>query len=129
MARVRKYGSRLWATVIITAVRDQDGHLIGFGKVTKDLTARVRSEEQLRELSGRLLRMQDEERGRLGRELHDTIGQYLSALKMSLEIVGSTPAAKTADSLTECIRIADQCIREVRTISYLLYPPMLEEMG
>jgi signal transduction histidine kinase len=83
----------------------------------------------LRELSGRLLRMQDEERGRLGRELHDTIGQYLSALKMSLEVVGSTPAAKTAASLTECIRITDECIREVRTISYLLYPPMLEEMG
>src|SRR5207253_9284362 len=84
------------------------------------------SERSLRELSGQLLRMQDQERGRLGRELHDTIGQYLSALKMGLEILGSTPAAKTADSLAECIRIADQCIREVRTISYLLYPPMLE---
>ena len=134
--RVRKDGSRFWASVVITALKDDSGALYGFSKVTRDTSEKRKtqqalegSERSLRELSGRLLRMQDEERGRLGRELHDTIGQYLSALKMSLEILGSTPAAKTADSLAECIRIADQCIREVRTISYLLYPPMLEEMG
>src|SRR5437588_592207 len=134
--RLRKDGSRYWASVVITALKDDSGALYGFSKVTRDMSEKRKaqealegSERSLRELSGRLLRMQDEERGRLGRELHDTIGQYLSALKMSLEILGSTPAAKTADSLAECIRIADQCIREVRTISYLLYPPMLEEMG
>jgi PAS domain S-box-containing protein len=133
--RVRKDGSRFWASVVITALKDDSGAPYGFSKVTRDISEKRKtqqalegSERSLRELSGRLLRMQDEERGRLGRELHDTIGQYLSALKMSLEMVGSTPA-KTAGSLSECIRITDECIREVRTISYLLYPPMLEEMG
>jgi PAS domain S-box-containing protein len=134
--RLRKDGSRFWASVVITALKDDSGALYGFSKVTRDMSEKRKtlealegSERSLRELSGRLLRMQDEERGRLGRELHDTIGQYLSALKMSLEVADSPPAAKTAGSLAECIRITDECIREVRTISYLLYPPMLEEMG
>lgn len=142
--RVRKDGSRFWASVVITALRDDTGALYGFSKVTRDITEKRRaqqalekshaaltaSEHSLRELSGRLLRMQDEERGRLGRELHDTIGQYLSALKMTLEVLTSTPPPKRSEEqLAECIRITDDCIREVRTISYLLYPPMLEEMG
>jgi PAS domain S-box-containing protein len=129
--RVRKDGSRFWANVIITAVRDHDDQLLGFGKVTRDLTERKRSEEQMRELSGRLLKMQDEERGRLGRELHDTIGQYLSAAKMSLEGQVSEERAEEQPSkgLADSIEMIDRCIREVRTLSYLLYPPMLEETG
>jgi PAS domain S-box-containing protein len=142
--RMRKDGSRFWASVVITALRDASGALYGFSKVTRDITEKRRaqqalershaaitaSEHSLRELSGRLLRMQDEERGRLGRELHDTIGQYLSALKMTLEVLTSTPPAKRSEEhLAECIRMSDECIREVRTISYLLYPPMLQEMG
>jgi PAS domain S-box-containing protein len=129
--RVRKDGSRFWANVIITAVRDHDGQLLGFGKVTRDLTERKKSEEQMRELSGRLMKMQDEERGRLGRELHDTIGQYLSAAKMSLEgpILEKRAAEQSSKSLADSIKMIDRCIREVRTLSYLLYPPMLEETG
>jgi PAS domain S-box-containing protein len=156
--RVRKDGSRFWASLVITALKDDSGALYGFSKVTRDITEKRQaqealkksyaalqqeiaqkteaqrkveaSERSLRELSGRLLRMQDEERGRLGRELHDTIGQYLSALKMGLEVLSSGDSGKsTATHLAECIDMADECIREVRTISYLLYPPMLEEMG
>jgi PAS domain S-box-containing protein len=156
--RLRKDGSRIWANVIITALKDDSGALYGFSKVTRDITEKRRaqmaleksnkdleqqivekteaqrkveaSERSLRELSGHLLRMQDQERGRLGRELHDTIGQYLSALKMGLEVMSSAaPGTPTAHQLAECIRMTDESIREVRTISYLLYPPMLEEMG
>jgi PAS domain S-box-containing protein len=128
--RLRKDGSRFWASVIITAVRDHDRLLLGFGKVTKDLTERKNSEEQMRELSGRLLKMQDEERRRLGRELHDTVGQYLSAAKMSLDGLASEERfAENGTSLAESIQMIERCIREVRTLSYLLYPPMLEETG
>lgn len=92
-----------------------------------------RSEQSLRELSGRLLRMQDEERRRLGRELHDSVGQYLAALKMGLDFMQAGGEPKSEDSsrrrLAECLELVEQSIREVRTISYLLYPPMLEEMG
>src|SRR5262249_23691520 len=82
---IRKDGSRFWANVIITAVRDNAGKLVGFGKVTRDFTERMeakealaRSERSLRELSLHLLSTQDEERKRIGRDLHDSLGQYLA---------------------------------------------------
>ncbi len=96
------------------------------------------SEQSLRELSGRLLRMQDEERRHIGRELHDTVGQYLAALKMGLDLmkpeIESKPGTESqenraAEQLDVCVHLVDESITEVRTMSYLLYPPMLEEMG
>jgi PAS domain S-box-containing protein len=132
--RLRKDGSKFWANVVITALRDEAGRLIGFGKVTRDLTARMEaeksleeSESKLRELSLHLLRTQDEERRRIGREIHDSLGQYLSVLKMKLDSM--TSSAANGDEALECANLAEECVKEVRTISYLLYPPMLEEMG
>ncbi len=151
--RLRKDGSRFWANVIITALRDSSGKLRGFSKITRDSTERMlalealrktntdlreevarrtqaetklqESERSLRKLSGHLLRMQDEERRRLGRELHDSVGQYLAALKMGLEAMHDDSNSQ----VQECVQMVDQCMKEVRTISYLLYPPMLEEVG
>jgi PAS domain S-box-containing protein len=139
--RVRKDGSRFWANVIITAVRDRANNLVGYAKVTRDYTERMRtlesldeariklyeSEKSLRELSLHLLRTQDEERRRIGREIHDSLGQYLSVLKMKLHSIGSS--STIPEVTTACLQLVDECIKEVRTISYLLYPPMLEEMG
>jgi PAS domain S-box-containing protein len=139
--RVRKDGSRFWANVIITPVRDSAGDLLGFTKVTRDFTERMiaqksleeskqrlqESEKSLRDLSLHLLRTQDEERRQIGREIHDSLGQYLSVLKMKLDSMSSSPA--TAEESTQCANIVEECVKEVRTISYLLYPPMLEEMG
>lgn len=130
--RIRKDGSKFWANVIITALRDAQGKLVGYGKVTRDLTERRWAEEQLRILSQSLMAMQDEERGRIGRELHDSIGQYLAAVKMSLEGVFSDLTAdlpRIRQEIGDSIPVVDQAIREVRTLSYLLYPPMLDEMG
>ncbi|MGB6429243.1 MAG: sensor histidine kinase, partial [Candidatus Acidiferrales bacterium] len=79
-----------------------------------------------------LLRTQDEERRRFGRELHDSVGQCLAVLKMGLDSLKSDldPNRKDAEQqLAECVGLAEQAIRDVRTISYLLHPPMLEEMG
>jgi len=139
--RVRKDGSRFWANVIITAIRDSAGVLLGFSKVTRDSTERMlaqkfleesrrkleESERSLRELSLHLLRTQDEERRRIGREIHDSLGQYLSVLKMKIDSMVSSPP--TAEESSECANLVEECVKEVRTISYLLYPPMLEEMG
>lgn len=152
--RVRKDGSRFWASVVITALRDNQGKILGYGKVTRDFTERMRtqealrkeiaekietqellreSERSLRRLSQHLLRTQDEERKRIGRDLHDSLGQYLSVLKMKMESLESTKplegAGRVREQLAECIQLAEDSIKEVRTISYLLYPPMLEEMG
>jgi signal transduction histidine kinase len=90
------------------------------------------SELSLRELSAHLLRTQDEERRRLGRELHDSVGQYLAVLKMGLDSLHSRPAIRddaSAKQMADCLKLVDQSIKELRTMSYLLYPPMLEEMG
>ena len=90
------------------------------------------SEQSLRELSGHLLRLQDEERRRLGRELHDSLGQYLAVLKMgldSLKLDVGSQSDTVEREISECLRLAEDSMREMRTISYLLYPPMLEEMG
>jgi PAS domain S-box-containing protein len=141
--RIRKDGSRFWANVIITALRGDEGRLIGFAKVTRDFTERVRvyqdlqaarqkleeSEKSLRQLSRHLLRMQDEERRRIGRDLHDSLGQYLSALKMKLAMLNPTRDDGIMLDIAECTDLAEECVKEVRTVSYLLYPPMLEEFG
>jgi PAS domain S-box-containing protein len=132
--RVRKDGSRFWANVTLTAIRDANGNLLGFGKVTRDFSERRKMEERLheserslRELSLHLLRSQDDERRRIGRDLHDSLGQYLAALKMHLELLGRGRASE--QHLAEAIRLTDESINEVRTLSYLLHPPLLEESG
>ncbi len=146
--RLRKDGSKFWANVVITAIRGTAGNLIGFGKVTRDFTDRMladkalhdsqsrlqESEKSLRELSLHLLRTQDEERRRIGRELHDSLGQNLSFMKMKLDSLKSlTGGGGKIDDiqqhLAEFGRIVADSVTEVRTISYLLYPPMLEELG
>jgi signal transduction histidine kinase len=91
-----------------------------------------KSERSLRELSLHLLSTQDEERKRIGRDLHDSLGQYLAVLKLKLESVASLVRSQpdlAVQDLSDCIRLTDDSIKEVRTVSYLLYPPMLEEMG
>jgi PAS domain S-box-containing protein len=137
--RIRKDGSRFWANVIITALRDRSGKLVGFGKVTRDFTERMeakealaKSEKSLRELSLHLLRTQDQERRRIGRELHDSLGQSLAMLKLKLESAAAFVESRpdlAAQDVAQCIRLSDESIKEVRIVSYLLYPPMLEEMG
>ena len=144
--RLRKDGSKFWANVIITPVKDSDGTLIGFGKVTRDATEKMlaqreleesqrklqTSEKSLRQLSLHLLRTQDEERRRIGRDLHDSLGQNLAVLKMNLDSLVNRPSANPAsdaNDIKQCAQMTDEAVKEVRTISYLLYPPMLEEMG
>ncbi|MGA8274482.1 MAG: CHASE3 domain-containing protein [Candidatus Sulfotelmatobacter sp.] len=84
-------------------------------------------EESLRQLTARLLHMQDEERRKFSRELHDSIGQYLVGIKMSLDMVSR--AHPTDTLLVGAIKLLDQSIVETRTISHLLHPPLLDEVG
>jgi len=98
----------------------------------RDISQQKRDEESLRSLSGRLLRLQDEERRRLARELHDSTAQRLAALALELAVVhdrGGRLSARGRQALAEAGRIADECSRELRTLSYLLHPPLLDEMG
>jgi signal transduction histidine kinase len=88
--------------------------------------------QDLRDLSVRLLRVQDDERRRIARDLHDSTGQALTALK--LEMAGierelATRDAANARRLASAIETARQISDELRTISYLLHPPLLDELG
>jgi two-component system cell cycle sensor histidine kinase/response regulator CckA len=92
------------------------------------LEAQVRARTgELRELWNRLVRTQEEERRHIARELHDSVGQYLSALSMVLDSARND--APGSHKLKEAIKITETCVAEVRTISYLLHPPLLEEAG
>jgi PAS domain S-box-containing protein len=83
----------------------------------------------LRHLSSRLIHVQDEERRRIARELHDSIGQYLAALGMNLSQFEKGNTSKFPEMLIECRQLLNQCISETRTLSYLLHPPLLDELG
>lgn len=92
----------------------------------------VRASENLHELSARLMRLQDEERRRIARELHDSAGQLLTTIGLQLFDV-RTRANKSAPVLTRSLdeiqQIVQQLQREIRTTSYLLHPPLLDESG
>lgn len=85
------------------------------------------SEQSLRTLTARLLQLQDEERRKFSRELHDSLGQYLAAVKMNLDMFSKSQPDNRL--LSEAIHLLDQSIAETRTISHLLHPPLLDEAG
>jgi PAS domain S-box-containing protein len=86
----------------------------------------------LQVLAGELTRIQNEERRRIGRELHDSTGQTLAALELDLARLSEATrslAAKPRELLDNAVRLARQCSTEIRTASYLLHPPLLDELG
>ena len=102
------------------------------GAIVQDVTPLKRAENAIRWLSGRLLQMRDDERRRLARDLHDSLGQILSAIKMNLSYLArdSSPLDQRGrNAVTESRELIDSCIKEVRTLSHLLHPPMLDEVG
>lgn len=87
----------------------------------------LESRAAARQLSTRLLHLQDEERRKFSRELHDSLGQYLAACKMGLDALAGT---RGSDQLLDSARTnLEQAMAETRTISYLLHPPLLDETG
>jgi PAS domain S-box-containing protein len=130
--RVRKDGSRFWADVVITSVFDSTGRIQGFSKVVRDATERRQAEESMRELSARLLQLQDEERRHLARELHDSTGQMLAALDMNLSpllLNGNALDESSRKAVKESLGLIQELSNEVRTMSHLLHPPLLDESG
>ena len=86
---------------------------------------------ELQSLSQRLLRVQDEERRRVARDLHDSTGQTLTALKICVDLLQRKLGKdkRTHDEISDIARLVDEALQEIRTTSYLLHPPMLDEAG
>ena len=154
--RRRKDGSLVDVSLTISPVKDSSGNIVGASKVARDISAAVRaaealrgSEEELRrlsqsldhqvrsrtgelqELSWQLMRTRDEERRYVARELHDSAGQSLAVL--AIEVDQLLQKASTSPELAADIERIRETVRQlhsdIRTTSYLLHPPLLDESG
>jgi PAS domain S-box-containing protein len=154
--RRRKDGSLVDVSLTISPVKDSAGNIVGASKVARDITAQVRAAEALRrseeefrrlsqsldtevrsrtrelqELSWQLMRTRDEERRHVARELHDSAGQSLAVLAIEVDQLlqkGSSSPGLTPD-LERIRQTVRQLHSDIRTTSYLLHPPLLDESG
>jgi PAS domain S-box-containing protein len=127
---LHKDGHEIPIEISLSPLETEDGRVVT--SAIRDISQRKRSEEALRTLSGQLLRTQDEERRRIARELHDSAGQIIAALSMTLAPVesenGKVPP-RTERAIKESLGLINDLSNQVRTIAHLLHPPLLDEVG
>jgi PAS domain S-box-containing protein len=126
-------GERRHMETHATPLRNADGTVAQLA-VTRDITKRKQAEEAVKEkeLSARLLKLQDEERRRIARELHDGVGQLLAAMSMNASRLDGEKANLSPDAARcaeENSKLIEQVSADIRTMSYLFHPPLLDEMG
>jgi PAS domain S-box-containing protein len=138
--RVRKNGSQFWAHVILTPLRDETGKLRGFSEIVHDITDRKRAEEdlhsyadRLKTTSRRLVEVQESERRLLATELHDRVGQNLTALGINLSIIaGGLPTGtkpELAARLEDCNALVGGTVDAMRDVMAELRPHALDDYG
>jgi PAS domain S-box-containing protein len=132
--RKRKDGTFVNISLCISPIKDDLGRVVGASKVARDITDRKEVEEARRkaETSAKLQHAQDAEKRRIARELHDGVGQLLAAIGMNIAQVireKERLSVTGARCVSENSDLIDQAMSEIRTVAYLLHPPMLDEMG
>lgn len=123
--RLRKEGTRFWAHVVMTALRDPSGRLRGYAKVTRDMTERRRQEEALQRMNEAL----DQQTTRIAHALHDESGQLLASVHIALEeVAGQMPAGARA-RFQKVKHLLDQIEDQLRRFSHELRPTILDDLG
>ena len=153
----RKDGSTVWVDLFVSLLHKADGSHDHFLSIITDITARKEAEQavqrsreeleqkvrdrtwelasanaSLRELSGRLLQLQDSERRKFARDLHDSVGQLVAALSMNVGAIASNsdPSNLRLQQLyRDSQELVQEITKEIRTLSHLLHPPLLDEIG
>ncbi len=128
---IRKDSTSVQILVSATPIYTDGGQYEGALAIFMDVTERMRTHEQLERLTAKLLSLQDEERRRIARELHDGTAQNLAAIGINLSTLKqlSTSNGRLGKILDQTRELTDTALQEIRTMSYLLHPPMLEEAG
>jgi PAS domain S-box-containing protein len=147
LIHVSKGGQPIVVTSKHVLQRDHSGIPVRILEINRDITSRKLMEQELkhsraelekiverrtaalRNLSSRLMRVQDEERRRIARELHDSLGQYLTDVRIKLDLLSSHVPSSHTEILAGAQRSIEQSLSETRTLSYLLHPPLLDEAG
>ena len=126
----RGTGNRAYLTTKFP-LKDPSGQTYGVCVVSTDISELKRVQQEVYDLSARLLSAQDEERRRIARELHDSAAQTLTALVLNLNrLLRDGKLGEDAGAVAnESITLVNQMHSEIRTLSYLLHPPLLDELG
>jgi PAS domain S-box-containing protein len=128
--RVRRNGSRFWASMVITALRDDEGRLVGFATLTHDLTERRREAEIRTRLLEQVISAQEDEQRRIARELHDATGQSLTSLLVRLRALEDAGTLEDARAGVRDLRgVTARTLDEVRQLARGLRPVALDELG
>lgn len=123
-------GRHYWTRVIPEFTRD--GAVESLMTISEDVTDRIKAEHELTKLTVRLFHLQDEERRRIARELHDGTAQNLFAISINLAKLNELRLPEKDDTrsfITESQSLIDQSLQEIRTLSYVLHPPLLDQAG
>jgi PAS domain S-box-containing protein len=122
--------------VNVAPLREADGSINEIMVVTQNMTERKRAEEELRssrdrltELSRQLVETRESEARAIGRELHDQIGQMLTAMKITLDLAGQLPAEASAKKIQQAQELTSELLNRVSRLSLELRPPMLDDLG
>lgn len=131
-ARFRhKSGSEVWGLISAAALYEVTGNRTGSLLMVTDITSRKAAEDQIQGMTARILKLQDDERRRIALALHDDTGQELSVLNINLSVLKKRFDEGSVESyeIGKCQIHLDKVLKELRTLSYLLHPPMLDDAG